>query len=82
MCSQYVGPNVGLKGQKAKIYHVDFLGHDKAKLLTTKYDNKTLIPLLMKCNHFLNVHVASTCVLVADDPSYPFFDTPISSLEA
>jgi hypothetical protein len=29
MCSQ---PNVGLKGQKAQMCHVDFLGHDKTKL--------------------------------------------------
>jgi hypothetical protein len=64
MCSQYVGPNVGLKGQRVEMCHVDFLGHDKAKLLATKYDNKNLIPLLMKCNHFLNPHVASTCFLL------------------
>jgi hypothetical protein len=82
MCSQYVGPNVGLKGQKAEMCHVDFFGHDKAKLLTTKYDNKPLIPLLMKCSHFLNPHVASTCILIAGGPSYLVFDTPISSGEA
>jgi len=62
--------------------HVDFFGHDKAKLLATKYDNKPLIPFLMKCSHFLNLHVASTCILVVDGPSYLVFDNPISSVEA
>jgi hypothetical protein len=79
MCSQ---PNVGLKGQKARMCHVDFLGHDKTKLLVTKYDNKTLIPLFMKCSHFLNPLVVGTCILAIDGPSYPLFDTPISSVEA
>jgi hypothetical protein len=79
MCSQL---NVGLKRQKAEMCHVDFLGHDKTKLLATKYDNKSLIPLLMKCSHFLNPLVASTCILAVDSPSYPLFDTPISSVEA
>ncbi len=36
---------------------IDFLGHDKAKLLIAKYDNKILIPLLLKCSYFLNLDV-------------------------
>jgi hypothetical protein len=28
---------------------IDFFGHDKAKLLAIKYDNKILIPLIVKC---------------------------------
>jgi hypothetical protein len=39
---------------------IDFLGHDKVKLLVVEYDSKILIPLLVKCNHFLNPDVAST----------------------
>jgi hypothetical protein len=37
---------------------IDFLGHDKTKpLIIIKYDNKNLIPLLVKYNYFLNPHV-------------------------
>jgi hypothetical protein len=56
---------------------IDFLGHDKAKLLVVKYDNKILIPLLVKCSHFLNLDVAITCTLTSNGQSNSFFDTPI-----
>jgi hypothetical protein len=41
---------------------IDFLDHDKTKLLMIiKYDKKIMIPLLVKYNHFLNPHVVGTC---------------------
>jgi hypothetical protein len=48
---------------------IDFLGHDKAKLLVVEYDNKILIPLLVKCSHFLDLDVACICTLTSDGPS-------------
>jgi hypothetical protein len=76
-CSQYVGPEV----QRLKCV-IDFLGHDKAKLLVAKYDNKILILLLVKCSHFLNPDVVSTYISIVDGPSNSSFDIPISSVEA
>jgi hypothetical protein len=38
-----------------------------------------LIHLLVKCNHFLNLHVVGICTLDVDGPSIFFFDTPILS---
>jgi hypothetical protein len=61
---------------------IDFLGHDKAKLLVIEYDSKILILLLVKCSHFLDLDVASTCSLTSDGPSYFLFDTPTSSTNA
>jgi hypothetical protein len=61
---------------------IDFLGHDKAKLLATEYDSKMLIPLLVKCNHFLNLEVTSTCTSTANGPSDSLFDTPILGAKA
>jgi hypothetical protein len=44
---------------------IDFLSHNKTKLLMIiKYDNKILIPLLVKYNYFLNPHVVSTCTSI------------------
>jgi hypothetical protein len=68
-----------LKGLKCVI---DFLGHDKAKLLVAKYDNKILILLLVKCSYFLNPNVVSTYISIVDGPSNCSFDIPISSVEA
>jgi hypothetical protein len=75
------GPNVGprFKGLKCII---GFLGHDKVKLLVVKYDSKILIPLLVKYNHFLNLDVVGTYILVANDPSIFFFDIPILGANA
>jgi hypothetical protein len=61
---------------------IDFLGHDKAKLLSIEYDNKILIPLLVKCSHFLNLDVVSTCTSIANGPLDSLFDIPILSAEA
>ncbi len=61
---------------------IDFRGHDKAKLLVVEYDNKILIPLLVKCSYFLNPDVVSTYTSTIDGPSNSSFDTPISSVEA
>jgi hypothetical protein len=59
---------------------IDFLGHDKAIFLVVEYDNKILIPLLVKCSHFLNLDVVGTST--SNGPSYSFFDTPISCTNA
>ncbi len=61
---------------------IDFLNHDKAKLLAIKYDCKILIPLLVKCNHFLNLDVASMCTSTLDGLLDFLFDTPISGTNA
>ncbi len=60
---------------------IDFLGHDKAKLLLIEYDSKILIPLLVKCSHFLNLNVANTCISIANGPLDSLFDTSILSAE-
>jgi hypothetical protein len=60
---------------------IDFLGHDKAKLLAIKYDCKIFIPLLVKCSHFLNHNVASTYTLIVNCPSNSLFETPISNVK-
>ncbi len=58
---------------------IDFFGHDKVKLLVTKYDNKILIPFLVICSHFLNPHVTSTYTSTSNGPSNSLFNIPISN---
>ncbi len=38
----------------------DYLAHERAKLMATKYDRKILLPMLVKCNQFLNLLISST----------------------
>jgi len=61
---------------------IDFLGHDKVKFLVVEYDTKILIPLLVKCNHFLNLDVVGICTSPSNGPSNSLFDTPILSTNA
>jgi hypothetical protein len=51
---------------------IDFLGHDEAKLLIEEYDNKILIPLLVKCSYFLNLDVVSTYTSIVDSSLFDF----------
>ncbi len=51
---------------------IDFLGHDKAKLLIEEYDNKFLIPLLVKCSYFLNLDIVSTYTSIVDSSLFNF----------
>jgi len=60
---------------------IDFLGYNKAKFLAIEYDNKILIPLLVKCSHFLKLDVASTCTSTTNGPLNFLFDTPILGVE-
>jgi hypothetical protein len=75
------GPNVGLRFKGLKCV-IGFLGHDKVKLLVVKYDNQILIPLLVKYNHFLNLDVVGTCILIVNDPLIFLFDIPILGAHA
>ncbi len=61
---------------------IDFLGHDKVKFVVVEYDGKILIPLLVKCSHFLNLDVASTCTSTLDALLDSLFNIPISSTNA
>ncbi len=60
---------------------IDFLGHDKVELLV-EYHKKILIPLLVKCNRFLNPDVASTYTSTTNGPSNSLFDIPILGAKA
>jgi len=59
---------------------VDHLGDDKSKLVVIKYDRKFLIPLFVKCNNFLNIHVVSVGFSLAICTSNSFFDNLILSV--
>jgi hypothetical protein len=49
--------------------------------LNVEYDNKFLIPLIMKCSYFLNLDFVYTYTSTVDGPSNSLFDTPIPSVE-
>ncbi len=39
---------------------MDYLAHERAKLMATEYDRNFLLPMLVKCNQFLNLVISST----------------------
>jgi len=71
--------NPRFKGLKCVI---DFFSHEKVKLLPTKYNKIFFIPLLVKCNHFMNSHVAHTSIPLAHYPIDSFFDITFFGVKA
>jgi len=60
----------------------DYLAHERAKLMATKYDRKILLPMLVKCNQFLNLLISSTFPPPTEWPSNSLCDVLASCKEA